>query len=184
MPTEPYHRIRQRFVAVVISVLLILGGLFVWQSARERKLVVASAETSSASYAAALTEHAGLVFGEVDSLLNELASNIEERGGSTYAGSAPFHRSLNNRVKNELQFNSISVLDKDGNLVAHSREYPVTSRNLADLTSFKHHRDTPDSSLFISPLHTSPVDNYPHFSVSRALRGANGEFAGLVSLAV
>ncbi|MFA7402743.1 MAG: PAS domain S-box protein [Pelobacteraceae bacterium] len=183
MSKDYYHRIRLRFIAVVISVLLVLGGLFFWQSVRERRIIIASAEKSSASYAAALTEHAGLVFVEVDSSLKELVADIEQQG-IPYAASAPFHRLINSRVKNELQFSSIYVLGKDGTLVAHSGEYPVKPRVLDDRTYFRHHRDSPDSSLFISPIHTSALDKTEHFSLSRPLRGRDGRFAGVVTLSV
>ncbi|MDO9069826.1 MAG: hypothetical protein Q7W05_15410 [Deltaproteobacteria bacterium] len=136
MSRDYYHRIRQRFVAVVILILLILGGLLFWQSVRERRIIIASAEKSSADYVTALTEHAGLVFVEVDSSLKELVADIEELGDVSYAASASFHRSIYDRVKNELQFSSIYVLDKDGNLVARSGEYPVKPRNLADRSYF------------------------------------------------
>lgn len=184
MSSDYYSRMRQRFIVTVFSVLLVMAGLFWWQASREKKLAILSAGRSGGSYSAALSEHAERVFSEVDSSLKELIEELDEQGGVKSARTPAFYRIIRDRVRSELQFSSIYVLDREGNRVAHSAEYPAKSANLADRPYFRHHVSTPDSGLFISPPYLGSVNANPHFSVSRAVRGVDGRFNGLVSLTV
>jgi PAS domain S-box-containing protein len=184
MSPDYYLRVRHRFIVFISSVLLVMLCLFWWQALRERKLAITAAGKSAASYAAAMMEHADRVFVEVDSALNDLVADIEANGGIPFTASARFQRGIRSRISSELQFSSIYVLDNLGNLAAHSHEFPPTPRNLANRPYFIYHRDTPASGLYISAPYKSSITNSNHFSLSRAIRGADGHFAGVVSLTV
>ncbi|HIJ96113.1 MAG TPA: PAS domain S-box protein [Desulfuromonadales bacterium] len=184
MSQDYYLRVRHRFILLVSTVLLVMLCLFWWQALRERDLIIAAAGRSAASYAAALMEHADRVFVEVNSSLDELIADIVANGGIAAPRSPRFHRIIRNRISSELQYSSIYVLDRAGNLTAHSHEFPHAVRNLSDRSSFRYHRDTPASGLFISAPHTSNITNSTHFSLSRALRAADGSFDGVISLTV
>jgi PAS domain S-box-containing protein len=179
VPSDYYLNIRRRFVTGVTVVVLVLAGLFYWYGARERQLVIVNAEKNSASYASALKEHAERVFSEADNTLKDLQEEIGENGGISYAQSARFYKRLNERAT---PFSSVYVVDKQGDIVAHSQEYRMKSVNLADRDYFLHHRDNPASGLFISKPFNSKVSNTWRFSLSRSLRDAQGNFIGLVSV--
>lgn len=179
MPTEYYHQIRRKFVIAVTIVILVLAGLFYWYGAREKQLVLSSAEKRATSYVSALREHADRVFSEADNSLKDLAEEIEENGGLTFAQTPHFYKILSDRATH---FSSIYVVDKHADIIAHSLKYRMTPVNLAERDYFRYHRDNRSSGLFISKPFKSKVSGTWRFSLSRPLKDAKGEFAGLISV--
>jgi PAS domain S-box-containing protein len=182
--TDYYRRIRLRFMATVISVLLVLCCLFWWQATREREMAISLADRSGSSYTAALSEHADHVFAEVDILLKDLTDLISKQGSIDVARTPAFHQILVGRTRNELQFSSIQVLDRDGNQVASSVKSPGNGTGSFDPSSYRHHRDTSGSGLFITLNKPTAPQQAVYFTMSRAIRDRDGQFNGLVLMIV
>jgi len=181
MSSDYYRQIRLRFIIAVAGVLLVLLTLYCWSSVREYRFVISGAEKRSASYVSALKEHAERVFAETDQILKKLAADIEENGGIPYTQGRPFHNLLTEGVKDG-PFHSLFVIDKNGMVIAHSQEYRMKSVDLSDRDYYLHHRDNPDSGLFISKPYKSRVNGLWRFSFSRPLRDADGRFIGLIAV--
>ncbi len=181
MPTNYYQQIRRKFILAVATVLTGLVGLFFWESAREYRVTISGVEKRSASYANALKEHAERVFGEADNTLQGLIEEIGANGGLPYTQQKSFYRLLRNRQKSGPQLSSIYVVDKNGDIVAHSQEFRMKPINLTDRDYYLHHRDNPSSGLFISKPFISRVSGTRRFSISRPLKDGKGQFNGLVS---
>lgn len=79
----------------------------------------------------------------------------------------------------------VFVLDKDGNLVAVSDEFPAPSGNFADRDYFQVQRDQAGIGDFLSAPHLSRLRrSTPFFAMSRRLNGPGGEFAGVIVMSV
>ncbi len=182
MSSDYYNKIRLRFMLSVSGVLLVLAGLFCWNSIREYRLVIHDAEKRSSSYAGALKEHAERVFAQSDNTLNQLAAEIEGNGGTQYSQQPRFHKLLRKSVNDSSSFNSVFVIDEHGKVVAHSQEYRTKSIDLSDRDYFVHHRDNPTSGLFISKPYKSRIDGRWRFNFSRPLRNGAGRFIGLIAV--
>ncbi|MHB8121017.1 MAG: ATP-binding protein [Desulfuromonadaceae bacterium] len=182
MPTKHYQKIKRRFIIAVVTVLIVMAGLFVWESASEYHLVISGVEKRSASYASALKEHAERVFAESDSAINGLAEEIKNNGGMPYTQGPRFFKRISTITEKWPQLTSVFITDKNGAVVANSLAYPVKAVNLADRDYFVHHRDHPDSELYISKPYKSRFTETWRFSLSRPLRDTNGRFIGLVGV--
>jgi len=182
MPSDYYNKIRLRFILSVSGVLLVLAGLFCWNSTREYRHVIQDAEKHSSSYTGALKEHAERVFAQTDQTLKQLVAEIGENGGIQYSRLPRFHKLLSKSVNESSSFNSLFVLDKQGKVIAHSQEQLTKSIYLADRDYFLHHRDNPVSGLFVSKPYKSRVDGTWRFNFSRPLRDAQGRFVGVIAV--
>ncbi|HBA72730.1 MAG: hypothetical protein A2X85_14415 [Geobacteraceae bacterium GWF2_54_21] len=182
MSSDYYKKIRLRFILSVSGVLLVLAGLFCWNSTREYRLVILDAEKRSSSYAGALKEHAERVFSQSDNTLKQLAAEIEENGGIRYSLQPRFHTLLTKSVNDSSSFNSVFVIDEHGKVVVHSQEYRMKSIDLSDRDYFVHHRDNHSSGLFVSKPYKSRIDGVWRFNFSRPLRNPDGRFIGLIAV--
>ncbi|MDO9308893.1 MAG: cache domain-containing protein [Deltaproteobacteria bacterium] len=182
MSSNYYNKIRLRYIISVSGVLLVLAGLFCWNSTREYRFVIHDAEKRSSSYAGALKEHAERVFAQSDNTLKQLAAEIEENGGIQYPLQPHFHKLLRKSVNDSSSFNSVFVIDEHGKVVAHSQEYRTKSIDLSDRDYFIHHRDNSASGLFISKPYKSRIDGRWRFNFSRPLRSPDGRFIGLIAV--
>ncbi|MDU0458011.1 MAG: cache domain-containing protein [Geobacteraceae bacterium] len=182
MSSVNYEKIRLRFILSVSGVLLVLAGLFCWNSIREYRLVVMDAEKRSSSYAGALKEHAERVFAQTDNTLKQLMEEIEENGGIQYSRQPRFRNLLRKNVNESSSFNSVFVIDQHGRIVAHSMGDKLQVVDLSNRDYFQFHRDNPASGLFISRAYKSLVDGRWRFSFSRQLRDSAGRFAGVIAV--
>lgn len=182
MSSNNYDKIRLRFIVSVSGVLLVLAGLFCWNSAREYRHVIQDAEGRSLSYAGALKEHAERVFAQTDNTLKQLVAEIEENGGIQYSSQPRFHKLISNSVNESSSFNSVFVIDDHGKLVAHSQSNNLNDVDLTNRDYFQYHRDNQGTGLFISRPYKSMIDGVWRFSFSRPLRDSQGHFSGVIAV--
>lgn len=182
MPANYYQQIRRRYIFAVTAVLAMLAGLFGWHAVREYRLIISGAEKRSASYASALKEHSERVFSETDFTLKKLVEDIQGNGGIPYARERKFYKRLSSCAKSGPQVTTIFVVDKNGDVVAHSLAYRMKAINLADRDYFLHSRDNPAFDLYVSKPYKSRITNSWRFCLSRPLRDSNGRFMGLVGI--
>jgi len=182
MSTDSFPIIRRRFIGAIVTVLTVLTGLFAWYSLRDYESTIAGAQLRSASYASALKEHAERVFAQADGTLQDLVGEIQKNGGLPSTQGELFYRRLSLEQKSGSKFSSIYVVDKHGDIRAHSQQFGMKPVNLADRDYFVYHRNNPSGGLFISKPFTSRVSGTKRFSLSRALKDGNGQFNGLVSV--
>lgn len=161
-------------LSVVSSVcLMTVLGIAHWHELHDQAVV--SAERA----AVVAKEHADKVF-ELDSALNGriedlLAGMSEER---IRADEKNIHIKLRRMIAGLPQVIAVAVIGKDGDLIAHSRDFPVPSLSIADRQDFIAVKEGGTES--ISPVLVGRQVTQPLFNDSVARRAENGDFLGMI----
>jgi len=179
-----YKSFKRYIIITVVTLILLLIGFSIWKSATEYRLTVSAADKQLRGYSRALSEHAERAVGEADSLLLDTIDHIKTQGNLNRVNSRQLRQFLNNHPRNMPQVGAIILINRDGQLVAHSAETVPPQTNLADRDYFIHHRDHPeDDTPFISLPFKSRVLNKWRFTLSRPVHSPSGKFEGLAAVA-
>lgn len=184
-PLRDYRGFKQT-VKIAVFILIALAFAFsVWKSAREYQLTIRSAEIQTKGYASALKEHAERTFSEADTALQDIIEHITEKGGLDSQSPEQLKTILAIHNRNNPQIASIILVNKDGLLFAHSLDAPLKQALVADRDYFIHHRDNPkENSAFISKPLQSRINGKWRITISRPIAGKEGQFDGLVAVAL
>jgi len=179
-----YKAFKRYIIITVVTLILLLIAFSAWKSATEYRLTVSAADKQLRGYSLALREHAERAVGEADSLLLDTIDHIRSQGDLSREDSRQLRQFLNIHPRNMPQVGAIILINRDGQLVAHSAETIPPQTDLADRDYFIHHRDHPeDSTPFISRPFKSRVNNKWRFTLSRPIHTASGKFEGLAAVA-
>lgn len=184
-PSIPDYRTFKRAIVYTVSVLILfIIGFSLWKASVEYQLTLRAAELQSRGYARALKEHADRAFGEADNILLDTIEQIKGQGGIDKENSSSLSKLLNRYPRSIPQVGAIFLVNKDGQMLAHTLDINPKQFNFADREYFLHHRtnslnDTP----FLSRPVKSRVSGKWRFYMSRPVRSANGSFEGLVAVA-
>jgi len=129
-------------------------------------------------------EHALKVFDmneTLDSRIVDLAQDLDDDGIS--AREADIHEKLRVMGGGYPQVAAVSIFGRDGRLLASSRFYPVPTLSVAGREDFTGIRDGRDLE-HVSKVMTGHVAGEQVFNMGVERRGADGEFAGMVSVAL
>ena len=168
--------------AFAVMAILVSSALLLW-NLRAKDLAHARGETVSLSHI--LSEQTTRTIQNVDLavqntqvLLAELeATHVPLSGRVVY-------ELLRNRLVDMPQMKGIFVTDAYGNVINTARVFPVTGVTIPDREYFTAHRDNPSLGLYIgSPTHNR-LDGVWTLYLSRRLIGGNGEFHGVVAVAL
>jgi PAS domain S-box-containing protein len=142
-----------------------------------------AADVADADLARALEEYTLRNMQGVDLLLRTAIDDFRNDPSLLSAGNPALIDELKRRVAPYPAVAAIVVLDAAGNLLADSRGNGVPGRefNFADRSYYQVQRDNPDRGLFIDvPVRARTGAGRLFIAVSRALRAADGRFAGIV----
>ncbi|MFP3608537.1 ATP-binding protein [Paraburkholderia sp. SIMBA_050] len=129
-------------------------------------------------------EHALKVFDmneTLDSRIVDLAQDLDDDGIS--AREADIHEKLRVMGGGYPQVAAVSIFGRDGRLLASSRFYPVPTLSVAGREDFTGIRDGRDLE-HVSKVMTGHVAGEQVFNMGVERRGADGAFAGMVSVAL
>ncbi len=175
-----YRSFRRIIVPTVSALILLLLGFSAWKSVVEYRLTIRGAELQSRGYARALKEHAERAFSEADNILLDTIDHVKDHGGIDRENSALLREFIHRHNRSIPQVGGILLVNRNGQLFAHSRATSVMNVN----DYFIHHRDHPeDTTPYFSRPVQSRLDNKWTFTLSRAVRSSTGAFEGLVAIA-
>jgi PAS domain S-box-containing protein len=179
-----YRLFKRLIIATVIALILLIFGFSVWKSQAEYRLTIQSAELQSRGYARALKEHAERAFSEADNVLLDTIDHIKTHGGIEGETSSHLREFVTRHSTTIPQVGAIILVNRTGQLFAHSLNTPAKQANVADREYFIHHRSHPDDDTpFISRPIKSRINDKWRFTLSRPVRSASGTFEGLVAVA-
>jgi PAS domain S-box-containing protein len=164
-------------VGLLCLVCLSMIGLQVWREWVAYDIQVRETSTSLSNLATSLVRQADDTFEIADTALLGIVQQLDN-GGMSGPALAHLDTTLKARAVGFPRFRDIVVLGKDGNWLASSLKKQGT--NLAYRTYFQHHRSALDEGPFIGPPIKSIVTGQWILTVSRGIRDADGQFAGVV----
>lgn len=183
MGETPTTDIRFKVIGAVVGLLTAIILFSAWTIASSFRMAKSAGERQVRSYAYALSEHGERALAEADRVLVEAIDAINAAGGLERLGDRELYEILRNKKYDAPQIGSLVVVNRGGELFAHSLSYPMKTAMVADRDYFNFHRDNPGGGLFISRPLLSRVNNKWRFTLSRPLLDRQGAFTGLVAVA-
>lgn len=163
----------------VLLTTLSLVGVVIWDGWQEHRKKLEETETTTTNMTRALAQHAGDTIQSADNIVIGLVNWVENTNAHALALDElnPF---LSQRVAELPILQALSVVNKDGKLVASSEMELSKNFIYTDRNYFQHHQATTDPGPYIGPAIRSKTTNEPILTVSRRLDHEDGSFAGVV----
>jgi len=169
---------------VVITFALVMTacvlGVMAWKALDAKKAALASGSSDIQNLAHSLAEHASHTLQAVDIAMAGMVDLLKYRDPEPDR----FNKYLAETAKTLPQLRGIGVADAKGNWSYSSfPQYP--RHNVSDRSYFAYHRDTPDSTIRISELLQSRIDERSSMVVlSKRITKLDGSFGGVVAAAI
>jgi signal transduction histidine kinase/CheY-like chemotaxis protein len=138
----------------------------------------------------ALAENTAQTLSSVHLVLDSIAADIELVKIANVMqlrqefGSAQFGRMLDETIKGIPQISAIALIDRTGQLVALSHEYPAPSINVSDREYFRHHRDDPSVEDYLGEANIARYSGETNFYLTRRVNDSQGRFLGIIVVAL
>jgi diguanylate cyclase (GGDEF)-like protein/PAS domain S-box-containing protein len=155
-----------------------------------RNDAIEDAVNDTNNLAIVLAEQTARAVQAIDIAMSEIAERVSERSelpDEDYNASIRnknTHEYLAERLARLPQSEAIGLIDKDGQIVNGSRNWPVPPGDFSDRDYFIHTRDHPKSPLYVSSVLQNRVSGQPNIFFAKRINGPDGEFLGLVLAAV
>ncbi|KAB7770203.1 diguanylate cyclase [Xanthomonas maliensis] len=175
-----FQRIALRFVLAASWISLL--GSQVWWAREEYRNTLREAQNRALSLANALAQHTGDTLTIADAVLSGLVARVEQ--DQSTASATAMHNFLVAEAQRSDRLHGIFIYAADGRWLSSSLDGTPRYYNNADRAYFRYHREHRDALSFIGPPVRSRSDGSWVMTVSRRLNAANGEFAGVVLVAI
>lgn len=178
-------RFRFKLIALLVIISLLISGIQVWESIKERHAALVAADLQLLGTARTLSEHTYQTFSEADHILIRTAELIRKQGGVRRFNQQQLHEFLKMQSRGVHQISSIAVVNASGYSVAYSSKLTEKPVYLFDREYFQHHlaNQTSDS-LYISKPSISRINNSRIFVISHRLLKDDGSFDGVVAISL
>jgi PAS domain S-box-containing protein len=172
---------RRTVLVAGIALIVVVGAataLIIWLL---RAQALERAELHLDDLGAAVAEHAHQSMHSVALILSATAEEVGPRleQGAGFS-EAMIHRRLRDRVKALPHVLALTVMDRDGNLLAHSGRFPAPAVNYADREYFRAHRASGAAGPHIGEPVVGRTTGVRTYTFSLRVDGPRGEFRGLV----
>ena len=181
MQIKPVRSVAMLAILTILGVALSVGFLL-W-SLRAREIRHAQLETVSLTRM--MMEQTEQNFEGTDLVLQ----GVQERLNSAFGrqlelGSAPVHLLLSARVSGARQASSMFIVDANGKLANSSLEIPLKQIDLSDRDYFKVFANGGRDAMYISRPVRNRIDKNWSLYLARPLISVEGEFRGVVAVAI
>lgn len=163
-------------LAAVCAVIISLG---LYRELEMRSSDIRTAEIEAGNLARSLLQHAEDSLELADTALIGIAHRLETEGFTPEAVTR-LQSFLYLRKATLPRLRGLFVYAADGSWVATSETVNIVGHNNSDRDYFRHHRASPDRSLFVGPPVRSRSGGQWIITVSRRVNGPDGQFAGVV----
>jgi hypothetical protein len=133
-----------------------------------------------------MAEQAGRAFQSVDRAISSIAHGMvaqrvtDEASFVREMAGHNVHSILQEKVSGLAQLNAVTVMSRDGRLINTSREWPIPEIGLTDRDYFRALTENPGLDSYLSaPVRNRATGTWTIFLALR-VRGANGDFLGIV----
>ncbi len=180
----------RRLPALILAggmVLAALGALStayaIWSS---RTVVLREWQNRLTAATHILTAHAFQTLDGADIMLRGVRDKLEEAQLAfepdfrATVSTFRVHEMLRESIIGLPQVSGIIILDNDGNILNHTRQFPPQQINLAERDYFQAFAENPYLEFFISRVNINHFTQEPFFYVARPIRSASGERLGLM----
>jgi PAS domain S-box-containing protein len=180
-------RIRPAIAVVILTVLAILTmavsiAVLLW-NLRNKDLAHGRGETVSLSHI--LADQTTRSLQNVDLvLLNARAVAAEGLAHGQRLDRYAVHSMLRDRRSGMPQIKGIFILDTSGRVLSTSRTFPAEGISVADREYFTVHRDHAQHGLYIGAPTHNRLDGIWTMYLSRRFNDRNGQFAGVIAVAL
>jgi len=175
----------KRDTHLVVLLLLVIGcslaSLTVWKVFASRDRALEEVNVHGLNLTQALSTYSEGIVRQSALLLLGLVERLETEG----SGPAQIQRlrALVGRQEPLMpQLSGITIYDNKGHWLMSSNRPIPAGANSSDRAYFIHHRDDPSPEIFIGPPIISRSNREWVMTISRRFNGADGEFAGVVSV--
>jgi hypothetical protein len=175
----------KRDTHLVVLLLLVIGcslaSLTVWKVFASRDRALEEVNVHGLNLTQALSTYSEGIVRQSALLLLGLVERLETEG----SGPAQIQRlrALVGRQEPLMpQLSGITIYDNKGHWLMSSNRPSPAGANSSDRAYFIHHRDDPSPEIFIGPPIISRSNREWVMTISRRFNGADGEFAGVVSV--
>lgn len=173
-----------RLAACLLAVVFVFVSVAtVWQVWSARQRTLAEIDTSNGNLAQTLNTYAEGVITQSSMLLLGIVERLET-DGPTSVHLDRLHQLVNRQQHLLSQLNGLLVVDAQGQWLMTSRGVVPQGAHSSDRRFFLHHRDNDSSSIFIGPPIRSRATGDWVLTISRRLTDSNGQFAGVVLVAL
>ena len=162
-------------------------GLTIWWLHSD---AITDASTDSSNLATVLAHQMDNSLQSIDLVLTEIKNREENRGAQTpndidrVLRGEDTYQFLTERLSRLQQAEFIALVDKDGNLVSTTREWPSPKISLSDRTYFQHFKNNDDKAVYISNSLIDRVKGLQVIILSKRINGANNAFLGVAVVGV
>ena len=167
--------------AALIALAVLAISFTIWGL---RSDAIRDAEADTGNIAVVLSEQLTRSIQSVDIVLSDIREHFEDLN-SINATAERFRSQetfdyLNERRGRLSQADVVAIVDRQGQLIASSRQWPSPKADLADRDYFRNFVENDDRGIFISSLLTNRVSGERTIFFSKRLRGTQNEFLGVV----
>jgi len=180
-PRSAWHLI---FIgSLLITVTIVTAGLEVWEQYRGR---IDREVTDTRNLAIVLAEQTARAFQAVDLVLQEAQTMVraaditDPEQFARRMATEDVHHFFLDRLHSLPQANAVSLIDSTGRIVAFSRSWPTPYVDTSDRDFYAYWREHTDSHPFIGEPVLNKVTGAWVITITRGIRGPNGEFLGIV----
>ena len=162
-------------------------GLTIWWLHSD---AIADASTDSSNLATVLAHQMDNSLQSIDLVLTEIKNREENRGAQTpndidrVLRGEDTYQFLTERLSRLQQAEFIALVDKDGNLVSTTRQWPSPKISLSDRAYFQHFKNNDDKAVYISNSLIDRVKGLQVIILSKRINGANNAFLGVAVVGV
>lgn len=172
-----------RLSIFIVFVCVAIAGFEAWQDYRGRARELAKSELATANLAQSVLQHAEDTVEMADTALLGLQERLQSEGMSP-AALARLNRLLALEVKTLPRLRNIFVYGADGRSLASSVPNFSPDLNNSDREYFQRLKSSPGNEPYIGfPVHSRSTGEWI-IPIARALRDANGNFAGVINATV
>jgi len=162
-------------------------GLTIWWLHSD---AITDASTDSSNLATVLAHQMDNSLQSIDLVLTEIKNREEDPGAQTpndidrVLRGEDTYQFLTERLSRLQQAEFIALVDKDGNLVSTTRQWPSPKISLSDRTYFQHFKNNDDKAVYISNSLIDRVMGLQVIILSKRINGANNAFLGVAVVGV
>jgi diguanylate cyclase (GGDEF)-like protein len=162
-------------------------GLTIWWLHSD---AITDASTDSSNLATVLAHQMDNSLQSIDLVLTEIKNREEDPGAQTpnyidrVLRGEETYQFLTERLSRLQQAEFIALVDKDGNLVSTTRQWPSPKISLSDRSYFQHFKNNDDKAVYISNSLIDRVKGLQVIIFSKRINGANNAFLGVAVVGV
>jgi len=176
-------RLRVPGTAITLLVVTLAAAAVValsaWFALESRQIALENAGVAERNLARALTQNSDRAIEGANIVLRTSVDLLEQSELKSSSEDA-LHAFLQERSDGLLEIKALMIADANGNLLADSQAYNVSSVSVADRDYFQIHKNAVTNDYFVGQPSRNRLDRQWTFAISRRINQLDGSFAGVV----